>query len=221
MIGCDKFCTYCIVPSVRGPEQSRHPEHIAAEVRQLAARRLQGDHAAGPDRQQLPLRHGRRPACAAVRSAREDSRHAGHRADQVHHQLPQGHDATICSTRCAICRRCARICTCRPSRAATKCCKRMKRLYTVEFYREMLAALPRDGAGRGDQQRLHRRLLRRDGGIVRADLRPGARGRLQEQLHLQVQPAARHQGARAVRRRRARGGQETPQQRPAGDPERR
>jgi tRNA-2-methylthio-N6-dimethylallyladenosine synthase len=37
MIGCDKFCTYCIVPKVRGPEQSRPPEHIAAEVRQLAA----------------------------------------------------------------------------------------------------------------------------------------------------------------------------------------
>ena len=37
MIGCDKFCTYCIVPSVRGPEQSRPPDHIAAEVRQLAA----------------------------------------------------------------------------------------------------------------------------------------------------------------------------------------
>lgn len=36
MIGCDKFCTYCVVPSVRGPEQSRSPEHIAAEVRQLA-----------------------------------------------------------------------------------------------------------------------------------------------------------------------------------------
>lgn len=35
-IGCDKFCTYCIVPSVRGPEQSRPPSQILAEARQLA-----------------------------------------------------------------------------------------------------------------------------------------------------------------------------------------
>ena len=35
-IGCDKFCTYCIVPSVRGPEQSRPPEQILMEARQLA-----------------------------------------------------------------------------------------------------------------------------------------------------------------------------------------
>ena len=36
MFGCDKFCTYCIVPSVRGPEQSRPPAEIEAEVAQLA-----------------------------------------------------------------------------------------------------------------------------------------------------------------------------------------
>ena len=36
MIGCDKFCTYCIVPMVRGPEQSRPPDQIVAEARQLA-----------------------------------------------------------------------------------------------------------------------------------------------------------------------------------------
>jgi tRNA-2-methylthio-N6-dimethylallyladenosine synthase len=35
-IGCDKFCTYCVVPSTRGPEQSRHPDHIFNEVRVLA-----------------------------------------------------------------------------------------------------------------------------------------------------------------------------------------
>ncbi len=36
MLGCDKFCTYCIVPSVRGPEQSRPAAQITAEVRLLA-----------------------------------------------------------------------------------------------------------------------------------------------------------------------------------------
>ncbi|MEM9187073.1 MAG: tRNA (N6-isopentenyl adenosine(37)-C2)-methylthiotransferase MiaB [Planctomycetota bacterium] len=35
-IGCDKFCTYCIVPSVRGPEQSRPPSQVLSEARQLA-----------------------------------------------------------------------------------------------------------------------------------------------------------------------------------------
>jgi tRNA-2-methylthio-N6-dimethylallyladenosine synthase len=35
-IGCDKFCTYCIVPRVRGPEQGRNPEHIVAEAKKLA-----------------------------------------------------------------------------------------------------------------------------------------------------------------------------------------
>lgn len=35
-IGCDKFCTYCIVPKVRGPEQGRHPREIFTEAQQLA-----------------------------------------------------------------------------------------------------------------------------------------------------------------------------------------
>ena len=36
MFGCDKFCTYCIVPRVRGPEQSRPAAEIVDEVRRLA-----------------------------------------------------------------------------------------------------------------------------------------------------------------------------------------
>ena len=35
MYGCDKFCTYCIVPYTRGKQRSREPKYILDEVKEL------------------------------------------------------------------------------------------------------------------------------------------------------------------------------------------
>ncbi len=37
MVGCDNFCSYCIVPYVRGRERSREPEAVLREFRDIVA----------------------------------------------------------------------------------------------------------------------------------------------------------------------------------------
>ena len=220
MIGCDKFCTYCIVPSVRGPEQSRPPEHIAAEVRQLADQGCKEVTLLGQTVNSYAYDHGdgRR---AARRPARAHARHAGHRADQVRHQLPEGHDRRPARRG----PRLPKVCPYLHVPAQSGCdevLKRMKRLYTVELLPRDAGPLPRDGcrawrspATSSSASAARRRS--RSSGRATWCARPGSRTASSSS----TARAARHEGRRPVRRRRARGGQEAAQQRPAGDPERR
>src|SRR5207249_1872746 len=138
MIGCDKFCTYCIVPSVRGPEQSRPPEHIAAEVRQLAAEgckeiTLLGQtvnsyqHAAGD---------GRRVRLSDLLARIHDT--AGIERIKFITNFPKDMTDDLLDA----VRSLPRVCPYLHVPAQSGCddvLKRMKRLYTVEYYRDMLA----------------------------------------------------------------------------------
>ena len=136
-IGCDKFCTYCIVPMTRGPEQGRPPQQILAEARVLADQGCKEITLLGQTVNSYKHVEGGR-TCAAGRSALRASRDRRHRAAQVRHELSEGHDRRPAAGRARFAEGVAL-----PARAAAK---RLER---------------RAGA---DETRLHRgRLSRNDG----------------------------------------------------------
>ena len=91
MFGCDRFCTYCVVPSVRGPEQNRPAAEIEEEVRRLADERLPRNHAPRANCQQLSRRH-RRQHRPALRSSLPASRDRGLRAAEIRHESSELHE---------------------------------------------------------------------------------------------------------------------------------
>lgn len=133
MIGCDKFCTYCIVPSVRGPEQSRPPEHIAMEVRQLASEGVKEitllgqtvnsyQHRGSRLSDLLALIHDT-PGVERIKFITNFPKDMTDDLLQAMRDLPK-------------------VCPYLHVPAQSGCnemLKRMKRMYTVEFYRDMLA----------------------------------------------------------------------------------
>src|SRR5262249_51059858 len=138
MIGCDKFCTYCIVPSVRGPEQSRHPEQIAAEVRQLAVEGCKEITLLGQtvNSYQYATGDGRRGGLADLLARIHDT--AGVERIKFMTNVPRDMSDDLLDA----VRSLPKVCPYLHVPAQSGCndvLKRMKRLYTVEYYRDMLA----------------------------------------------------------------------------------
>jgi tRNA-2-methylthio-N6-dimethylallyladenosine synthase len=138
MIGCDKFCTYCIVPSVRGPEQSRHPEQIAAEVRQLAAEGCKEITLLGQtvNSYQYATGDGRLVHLSDLLARIHDT--AGIERIKFITNFPKDMSDDLLDA----VRTLPKVCPYLHVPAQSGCndvLKRMKRLYTVEYYRDMLA----------------------------------------------------------------------------------
>ncbi len=137
MIGCDKFCTYCIVPSVRGPEQSRPPEHVAAEVRQLAAEGCKEITLLGQTVNSYQYAYGdsRRERLSDLLTRIHDI--GGIERIKFITNFPRDMSDDLLDA----VRELPKVCHYLHVPAQSGCndvLKRMKRLYTVEYYREML-----------------------------------------------------------------------------------
>jgi tRNA-2-methylthio-N6-dimethylallyladenosine synthase len=138
MIGCDKFCTYCIVPSVRGPEQSRPPEHIAAEVRQLTAEGCKEITLLGQtvNSYKYDRGDGRRARLSDLLAMIHDT--SGLERIKFVTNFPKDMTDDLLDA----VRELPKVCPYLHVPAQSGCNEvlaRMKRLYTVEYYRDMLA----------------------------------------------------------------------------------
>jgi tRNA-2-methylthio-N6-dimethylallyladenosine synthase len=138
MIGCDKFCTYCIVPQVRGPEQSRHPEPIAEEVRQLANEGCKEITMLGQtvNSYKFDLGNGRPFRLSDLLAKIHDT--PGIERIKFITNFPRDMSDDLLDA----VRELPKVCPYLHVPVQSGCnevLKRMKRLYTVEYYREMLA----------------------------------------------------------------------------------
>ena len=136
-IGCDKFCTYCVVPGTRGPEQSRHPDQIVAECRHLAGEGCKEVTLLGQtvNSYEFEQGDGRRSRLADL-LARIAVIDGIERIKFVTNFPKDMSDGLLDAVR-----ELDKVCKYLHVPVQSGCndvLKRMKRLYTVEYYREML-----------------------------------------------------------------------------------
>ncbi len=137
MIGCDKFCTYCIVPSVRGPEQSRPAADILAEARQLAGEGCQEITLLGQTVNSYRHREGERTWRLSDLIVQLHDIDGLERIKFVTNFPNDMTDDLLAAVRDLP--KCSKYLHVPAQSGSNEVLRRMKRTYTVEAYREMLA----------------------------------------------------------------------------------
>ena len=135
MYGCNNFCSYCIVPYVRGRERSRDPEVIISELRELVAQGYrditllgQNVNSYGLDREDFPDFAGLLERCNAVEGDFRIRFMTSH---------PKDASPRLFETMA----RCEKVCHCihLPVQCGSnRVLQEMNRRYTVEHYLELV-----------------------------------------------------------------------------------
>jgi tRNA-2-methylthio-N6-dimethylallyladenosine synthase len=136
--GCDKFCTYCIVPAVRGPEQSRPPERILAEVRQLADQGCLEVTLVGQTVNSYRYTHGDGRVTRLSDLLYQIDRIQGIRRIKFITNFPRDMSDDLLDALRDL-PKVSKYLHVPAQHGDNQVLKRMKRMYTVEFYRDMLA----------------------------------------------------------------------------------
>ena len=193
--GCDKTCTYCIVPFSRGPERSRPFDDVVDEARALAAAGYrevtllgQNVNSYGHDLPPEPrfadvdterwagrrLDLDGRPDIAALIRAIDGIRTADGVPAIPRLRFVTSHPWDLSDRLIAAMADCPSVCEHLhlPVQSGDDAVlRRMGRQYTIEHYLERLARIRDAVPGIADHDRRHRRVLRRDRGAVRGDAR--------------------------------------------------